>query len=340
MPGLRQMDAFRKTRPELRSHSPWGGAVTLLAASVAALLFLSQVLLYAIGGNDHSLHLAQSLSIPLLPLEQSHMAVQLMSRAGKIPLDLHVSFPHVPCNQLDVLHDGAAWSTGEFGKVHPKHSLQRRTPTASEWSKMGVRPSRNGCTIVGNWMIPIVAGNLEISLHPHTWTEATRLITTGMFFGTHDEQIKNELKAYNVSHYIHHMRFGRPFPKAQHWPLENRRHSIDSEWGGLSVEQVDVRLIPTVYTSLFGGRQHTYQMSVAEHSITAESLILRRDRYIPGLRVEYDFTPLAVHQSGGRDNFLVFLSSLVSIVGGTFVTVRLLTGCLVSSAQEIAKKLD
>jgi hypothetical protein len=37
---------------------------------------------------------------------------------------------------------------------------------------------------------------------------------------------------------------------------------------------------------------------------------------------------------------LVFLSSLVSIVGGVFVTVGLVSGCLVDSAKAVAKKID
>jgi len=68
--------------------------------------------------------------------------------------------------------------------------------------------------------------------------------------------------------------------------------------------------------------------------------VARGVQQLPGLVVTYDFTPLTVHHSEGRDNFLVFLSSLISIVGGVFVTVGMLTGCLVHSAQAVAKKID
>lgn len=54
----------------------------------------------------------------------------------------------------------------------------------------------------------------------------------------------------------------------------------------------------------------------------------------------YDFTPLAVRHVDSRENVFVFLSSLVGIVGGVFVTVKLVSGCLVNSAQAVAKKMD
>ena len=49
--------------------------------------------------------------------------------------------------------------------------------------------------------------------------------------------------------------------------------------------------------------------------------------------------PAVLHDSG-RENLLVFISSLVSIVGGVFVTVGMLSSCLVNSAKVVAKKVD
>jgi hypothetical protein len=60
----------------------------------------------------------------------------------------------------------------------------------------------------------------------------------------------------------------------------------------------------------------------------------------PGLSLGYDVTPLAVHHNEGRDSILIFLSSLIGMVGGCFVTVGMLTGCLVHSAKAVAKKVD
>lgn len=71
-----------------------------------------------------------------------------------------------------------------------------------------------------------------------------------------------------------------------------------------------------------------------------QALVSRGQMTLPGIVLSYDFAPLTVQHSEGRDNFFVFLSSLISILGGVFVTLSLVTGLVVNTAQEIAKKID
>jgi hypothetical protein len=85
--------------------------------------------------------------------------------------------------------------------------------------------------------------------------------------------------------------------------------------------------------------EQSYQTSVVTHTIQPHTLVSRGVQYLPGLVVAYDFMPLTVHHVG-RENLFVFLSSLISIVAGVFVTVGLVTGCLVHSATAVAKKID
>ena len=110
--------------------------------------------------------------------------------------------------------------------------------------------------------------------------------------------------------------------------------------GGIALQQMHVKLIPTIYQRFFGGHSHTYQSSVVDHTVQPETLVAKGVPLLPGVAVSFDFTPLAVHHVEGRENILVFLSSLVSIVGGVFVTVGLATGLVVHSAAAVAKKLD
>ena len=67
----------------------------------------------------------------------------------------------------------------------------------------------------------------------------------------------------------------------------------------------------------------------------------------PGIALGYDVMPLAVHINelgSGRDDssdgFFMFLSTLIGIVGGCFVTVGLFAGIAVKSVQAVAKKMD
>lgn len=137
---------------------------------------------------------------------------------------------------------------------------------------------------------------------------------------------------------MHTVSFGEPFPLT-HNPLENAAHIIENEAGGVGLANVNVRLVPTRYKQFIGERD-TYQVSVTEHMVQPEFLAAQNSQILPGLALSYDFTPLTVHHVEYRDNFFVFLSSLVSIVGGVFVTVGLVTGCLVHSAAAVAKKKD
>ena len=98
--------------------------------------------------------------------------------------------------------------------------------------------------------------------------------------------------------------------------------------------------MPTTYKRTFHAAKETYQASVSRHIVQPETLAAQRSTLLPGLLLTYDFTPLAVRHVESRENWFVFLSSLVGIVGGVFVTVGLVTGCLVNSAQAVAKKMD
>jgi hypothetical protein len=336
MAGLRRLDAFAKPRHETRSKSTVGGIITVVAASTAALLFVAQLAMYIMGNPQHSLRLSTSQSIPLLPLSMKrHTSQMILLTAGKIPLRVHVTFPFLQCSQIEVKHDGATLSSGELEKIHGKRFLTLRQPTAGELAKMGAHDRTKGCTVQGMLRVARVGGQLSIVMNRKTWREATMALLMGLRGG----KTKSErLMQYNVSHYIEHVRFGNTFARANS-PLESRAHVIKNDFGGIALEEIDVKLVPTQQSTFFG-IQDSYQLSIADHTVQPETMVDSKVSQYPGVAITYDFTPLAVHYSSGRDNFLVFFSSLISIVGGVFVTVGLVTGCLVHSAQAVAKKID
>jgi len=357
MVSLRNLDAFTKTRPDLQQKSAVGGVITVVAATTAGLLFLGQLFLYIRGNPSQSLSLSRSTSIPLVPLEppstsrkQPHRP--LIDQVGRIPLKIHVTFPHVACSNLDVEHDGASLRTGELDKVHGRHTVTLRKPTGSELSKAlgGGKKSKEeagtgGCTVQGKLRPKIVAGHLSISLSRQAWSAATTMLSTGGLPGMRglmddpSEQKQNFLRQYNVSHYVHSIEFGLAFSKQSDKPLENVAHIIDNDFFGIGVAQSLVKLVPTVRQGMLFN-ENSYQTAVVDTIIQPQTLVAHHVQQLPGFVMTYDFTPLTVHHREGRDNLLVFLSSLISIVGGVFVTVGLLTGCLVHSAQAVAKKID
>lgn len=131
------------------------------------------------------------------------------------------------------------------------------------------------------------------------------------------------------SHYIHSMSIGDNFPLVAN-PLKNNFHVVDNDSGGIALSNINVKLVPTKYSTILRTRE-TYQMSVTDHLVQPETLASQGLRFQEGIAVMYDFIPLSVHHQESRDNILVFLSSLVSIVGGVFVTVsnRIVDCCII-----------
>jgi hypothetical protein len=294
------------------------------------------------GNPKHSLHLSESQSIPILPLNfKSHTSQLILKNMGKIPLKVHVVFQHLQCSMLDVRHDGASLSSGDLEKIHGKHFLRFRTPTSKEFLKMGLPANhKTGCTVHGRMNVPRVGGQLSIVMNRKTWREATMALMMGLRGNNRSGRTMDLMSKFNVSHYVEHVRFGLSGSRGVDNPLEGRAHVIDNHYGGMALEEIDVKLIPTKQAGFFMDQQ-SYQLSVVDHTVHPETMMDSSISQYPGISISYDFTPLAVHYSSGRESFLVFLSSLLSIVGGVFVTVSLLTGCLVHSAQAVAaKKID
>jgi len=324
---LRSFDTFVKPREDLRTRSALGGLITLVATIVAGLLFLAEVYLYIVGSTRHSLHLSPSTGIPILPSNTGGI-----EQKNQIPLKVRVTFPHVQCKDLDFAHDNAYMSTGEFGRHHNPKAMRLRSPTMAEIRKIlpNAPTSRTGCTIDGNIKVPLVGGTFQVTISQRAWQQMTAV---AMFSSMGKGQ-----PFPNVTHYIHSVTFGDHFPLAPN-PMEEVPHVFENKYGGVGLSFVNVRLVPTRYKTLLS-EQRMFQSSVTHTFVKPETLAANSSPTLPGLSITYDFTPLAVKHEQYRESFLVFLSSLVSIVGGTFVTVSLITGCLVHSASAVAKKLD
>lgn len=166
--GFRKLDAFAKTRPDLQQKSAAGGAITAIAATCAGLLFVAQIFSYARGSTQHSLHLARSQSTPLSLLTEDTRTSH--NRKGRIPLFLHVTFPHLACDQLDVSLDGASLLSGELEKIHGKHSINMHVPTNADAAASNYAFQKGkGCTIVGHLSPNIVSGVLTMGIRENTF---------------------------------------------------------------------------------------------------------------------------------------------------------------------------
>lgn len=348
---LRSFDAFAKPVDGVRERSVTGGFITLFASVTAAILLVSQLFIYLQVETRHSMHLAHSVPSIIFSDKGSKnnaAAARKLLVAGQyhIPLKLHVTFPHLQCNSLDYSHDGNDSSSGKFEHYHSKpYTFTKRIPTNEEYKKAvgnyknsDMNKRREGCTVSGTIHIPRVGGTLSVSVSADAWRRATSVLAFGVDMMGQGNADPFQGHLPNVTHYIHEVTFGLPFPPGKN-PLQGLTHAMEND-SGVALANVAVKLVPTTYKRTFHSAMETYQASVSRHIVQPATLASQRSMLLPGLTITYDFTPLAVRHVEKRENVFVFLSSLAQIVGGVFVTVSLVSGCLVNSAQAVAKKMD
>ncbi len=298
---------------------------------------------------------------------------------GKLPLYFKMTFLHMPCSDLGVTFNGETVHGDDFSgytatekrnnkkkanknltvKRYKPRSIELRTIFGSENSREAKKHQGRGCTLVGNMKVPLVAGNLAITMTRDAWVDAINYIQ--MKSGNPKEEGRPFAQGdnFNSTHYIHEVRFGKKRSVAKSGvtasgyvpPLEDRLRKIENDFFAIGREEIHVKLIPTVhsnpglFSSIFGGGNRPfYQMSVVEHLLRPETMMTQASgvSLLPGVVMTYDVTPLAVHidELDGDGGFLGFLSSLIGIVGGCFVTVGLFASCAVRSVEAVAKKID
>mmetsp|Transcript_17120 Transcript_17120/g.24743 ORF Transcript_17120/g.24743 Transcript_17120/m.24743 type:complete len:341 (+) Transcript_17120:147-1169(+) len=335
-------DAFAKPRDDLRSKSASGGIITLVASVSAGILFLAQLFLYIKGGTRHSLHLATSHWSPVHRLNDFNL-----SKKYKIPFRMHVSFPNIACRDLDLKHDGISSIENRFSSIHGrKHTkISKRPMTPKEYRMASSSSNVNNqrletktCSVEAEYDVAKVGGTVSIGLTQKAWQQASTYLMMGIGFGQRRPGNTGGTTGFNMTHYIHSVSFGENFPLTEN-PFAGKLHLHDNDAGGIALSQMSVKLVPTKYSTMFGSRD-TYQLSVTDHVVGPETMATQGSRFMPGLGLSYDFTPLMVHHVQSRDNLLVFLSSLLSIVGGVFVTVSMVSSVVVHSAAAVAKKID
>mmetsp|Transcript_34667 Transcript_34667/g.84078 ORF Transcript_34667/g.84078 Transcript_34667/m.84078 type:complete len:342 (-) Transcript_34667:90-1115(-) len=340
---LRNADFFVKPRHDLRTKSATGGLITLIAGSVAGLLFLAQMYTQIMGTTQHSLYLSESRPIPMLGTFDP-FTTRLYDIKGKMTMKLHITFPHMECNNMEIRLNGAALKDADFDFKAQKgrRRMAKVRPNAVDLKEAGFDPTKHktGCTIKATLRVPVVAGHVSITMSQIAWSRTVQQLMMqaqmGLNMNNNDPLTRN---ANNMTHYIHSVQFGKRFPLAKDDPLQHRAHVIENKMGGIALENIQVKLVPTFYSGLFSSKK-TYQQSVVSHTVQPEHMVTQGVALLPGLAMSYDLTPLAVRHEIGRDNIFAFLSSLMSIVGGAFVTVSLFTGLLVHSAAAVAKKVD
>jgi len=411
---FRKYDPFSKPKDEIRTRNSIGGLITTLASFTAISLFLSQIYIYYQVDTRHSFILTQSHPLSrVIPTEGGYTSFLLSSNTGdtrtstsnkrnkndntfdlastisfltknRMTISIHLTYPHLHCNDVDFSHDGASLSNGKFERYYGRNVITRRVPTEYEFYRAttgatdaqaraaGVnRRSKDnpntmkimrGCTMEGQVTVPMISGDLTFTMKSHIWQSAVGRLAMAYNMMQRDTQGSMGYEepswgtmagVYNLTYFIHDISFGNvektkrkttQSSKASPIGSTNPLHEaigLSAEEPGISHTSLFVTLIPTRLERFARRAVDTYQASVGTTVIGAENLVRASSSAIaPGLSIKYDFSPLAVHHVESRENLFVFLSGLVGIVGGAFVTFGLVGRGLVSSASAVTKKID
>jgi hypothetical protein len=355
----------------IRTRSSVGGIITLVAALTVVLLFISQILLYWQLDVTHTLELAPSFPLSVVIPTQGGFSKMLWHRAhdknarkrnsklasslqtlaaNRIDVSVHITFPHLNCKVLDYSHNGAKFSTGDFAKHNGFSKFTLEKPNEYDYAKATQKSvdglsrnkisssasmaSEDSCTIKGRITVPRIGGDLSFFLSEEAFRKTAKMVQMGMSLEASDERVGG----HDTSHYIHEITFGKHFPLAKN-PLKDTFVKMDDP-SGIGLHQMSLKLVPTVYKRFMRQEQDTFQLSSSAYIIKPDALIRANPMKLPGLNLHYDFNPIAVTHMESRENFFVFISSLIGIVGGVFVSVGLVSGMIVSSAKSVFHKQD
>jgi len=167
-----------------------------------------------------------------------------------------------------------------------------------------------GCRVTGFMLVNKVAGNFHIAMGE----------THARGAGHIHQFNPGAISRFNVTHTIHTLSFGEPFPGQQN-PLDK---TIQTPKEGAGVYMYYIKVVPTVFIPRRGNNVTTNQYSVTTQYRPA-IIDGMRQNVLPGLFFVYDFSPFMVTVNDMKTtSFWQLLTSLCAILGGVITAARLI----------------
>uniref|UniRef100_A0A183C818 Endoplasmic reticulum-Golgi intermediate compartment protein 3 n=1 Tax=Globodera pallida TaxID=36090 RepID=A0A183C818_GLOPA len=181
-----------------------------------------------------------------------------------------------------------------------------------------------GCRVWGKVDVGKVGGNFHI---------APGVPSTHANSHFHDFHSVSPAR-FDASHTINHLSFGKPFPGKMH-PLDGKQFITNK--GGI-MHQYQLKIVPTRY--IYGVTRKGETLISHQFAITrVERDIMAGASGIPGLFVQYEFSPLMVQYEERKRPLSFFLVSLCAIIGGVHTVAALLDATLYNTQRAIQRKM-
>ena len=334
---MRFLDFYKRPSRDLSESSIFGGLLTVVTIVVAIGLFVSE-------WKDFR-------KIEVL----SEMRVSESSGQKKLPVELDIIFPKIPCavlsfDALDVMGNRDVSARGHLFKV-------RLTREGDEIPSEEENPEKEDHLLGSNSLFPRLPGSLWMSGAPllRPWTdgedisrkqlasnEGCRLrgviavnrapghlhIGVGGLWGLEGARDK----IGRGEHVIEKLRFGEEKFHVHNQVLDGKSSSLLSDSPDQSTSllyEYFLKVVPGRFTYLSSEHYEFFQFSATE-SVSAAS-------FLPGVYFRYDISPLKLILTETRESFVQFLVRVLAIIGG-IVSVLRLVGAVVDDSLHAFKK--
>ncbi|CAI5521044.1 unnamed protein product, partial [Closterium sp. Naga37s-1] len=179
-----------------------------------------------------------------------------------------------------------------------------------------------GCQLYGHLSVERVAGNFHVSVHGQSYLVL--------------QQVFSSVGDVNVSHVIHSLGFGVPYPGRLN-PLDGFVRILPPlKEGGDPARSSGtfkyfLKVVPTRFRFWHGGAVKTNQYSISEYFTPSSP----HSNALPAVYFLYDLSPIAVSITESHRSFFHFLTRLCAVLGGTFALTGMLDRWVYSLLQLI-----
>lgn len=222
------------------------------------------------------------------------------------------------CNELIAAYQEKQWNVAPILK-NSTQCLHDRAVTASNVM------DGEGCRVWGSMKVNKVAGNFHIA-------HGESLVRDGRHIHHFNPATAPK---FNVSHTIHSLSFGDPYPAMVN-PMDGWQRIISKD-NATGLFQYFIRVIPTVYsdTSFMGS---TVNVETNQYTISDRFRPLAMPKMdgsdkpaeavLPGIFFVYELSPFMIQAQQDRLSFLHLLTKLCAILGGIFTVLGVVDALL------------
>ncbi|KAF7627240.1 hypothetical protein Mgra_00009474 [Meloidogyne graminicola] len=342
---LRRFDLYTKPVEDCRVKTSFGGIITLVSFLVIVLLFITETWSFFtmqlveqlyVDSTSADQQIEISFDITLPKLACALVTIDLMSQSGDNKDSIKDDVFKQRLDQNGKVIEGSKPEKQAVNtNINSTESPKTRTlsvEAATERFQEEIEQCKNdavlralsqmpgeGCRLWGKLNVGKITGNFHIapgvpSTHSSSHFHDFHSLSPGRF---------------NTSHTINHLSFGQHFPGRTD-PLDGR--SVYTDKGGI-MHQYQLKIVPTRYVRN-GETIESHQFSIT----MLQKDIMGGAGGIPGIFIQYEFSPLMVQYEERHRSLSFFLVSLCAIVGGVHTVASLIDALLYSTQRALQIK--